>query len=1052
MQCSTCGAPLEEDSHGLWCPRCAFDRAIAAGGAGPAEGGEPAAGPAGERYELLEELARGSMGVVWLARERGLDRLVALKLVAPESSPAWSARLLREGRAAASLRHPHIVAVHGMGGADATAYLAMEFIEGGGLDARLREGPIAFREAAEIARKVAGALAYAHQAGILHRDVKPSNILIDEAGEPRLADFGLAAPLEGAGDLTMPGHILGTPAYLAPELLRGSDKASPASDVYGLGAVLYACLTGRAPFVGDSAGEILAQLPTVEPTPPHMLRPGVPRDLETICLACLHKAPERRYASAALLQADLQAYLEGRSISARPSGWAERLGRACRRHPGFATSVAATTLCLLVLAIGGPLMAFRLARAQAAAQERLRDALLARSSATRLAARIGQRDDALEAAQEAARIRPGLDARDEAIAALARPEIVPLHIWPMRAGADTVASYDPDNDRYAFETLAGQLELHRLSDNSLLSAWAGPGERLWTYPVFSADGRYAAARNNAGHALVWREGRRDPVFDFKDRPYALAGRFLGYGQPDAFSPDGRMLASTLPASGVALVALEDGRVIAKIPTEAEATHVAYSGDGRWIAVGRGLLGRDGRTGPFLRVFDAATLREVSQPRIDAHYQSLTWSPGGGRILVTGERLDLYRASDGERLRSLNDPMAVRGFFGPQGSTLLSASQGGELTLWDLGAARPLLTGDVGSRVETAVDRTGELIAKSAGPDGTRLVRLEMSAFVHTWPSGSEGQRENVLSAAVSTVDYSPDGRLLATAIWGAVQLRDAVGSLLDSAELGTKSNYCSVRFSRDGKSLLAGTAEEGLLRIPIASAGARATLGTPAVVDSEAPEFITDVSRDGSMAVATSLITGFVKVVALDGGRTLSRWKLPSAAGAVFVDHDSGVLASSLDAGGGQRLEVRDAATGARVLRALPYPHGAHVNVSGDGRLVVAGSGGSATLLLRTEDWSRGAVLPAAVQGMEHQCAISPDGSTLAFGVGPRVWLVATADGSVLAHLEGAQGGTYLPGLTFSPDGSRLALLWETGQLTVWDLANLRAELRSRGLDWQGND
>jgi WD40 repeat protein len=988
------------------------------------------------------------MGVVWLARERALDRLVALKVAAPGAAEGWGARLLREGRLAASLRHPHIVAVYAMGGEDSRPFLAMEFIEGGGLDARLRERPLPIREAAAIAEKVAGALAFAHEAGVLHRDIKPSNIMMDELGNPHLADFGLAGALAGSGDLTLPGHVVGTPAYLAPEILGGASKASPASDVYGLGAVLYACITGRAPFVGESAGSILAQLPIVDPPPPHLLRSGIPRDLEVICLKCLEKAPNRRYASAELLRDDLRAFLEGRPITARPVGWAGRLTRLGRRHPAIAASLAVALICLLALAIGGPAMAIRLAGARAASQERLREALLDRSRATRLAAQIGQRNDALASAVDAARIRLGLDARDEVIAALARPEIVSVQSWPLSRCHEGVVTFDPNTDRFAVESRPGGLELRRMSDNALMRSWSGAGEKLWTQPVLSPDGRKAASRDGKGRLLVWSDDRDAPVFTLTDRKYVLTGRFFGYGQPDAFSADGR-LASAIPGGGVAIEDAGDGHELGRIETGAEATHVAFSRDGRLIAIGRGLLSREGKVNAFVRVFDAQTLREVSRLAVEKGFQSLAWAPEGNQILVTGGRMDLFQVSDGRRSRSLDDPTAIRAFFGPLGTTLLSSSSSGTLTLWDLGSGRPLLSGSVGSSVEMGVNFAGDVIAKIGTPNHAGLFRLEMSGVERTLAANSDRDRQNVLSAAVPVVDYSPDGRWLATAIWGAVQLRDPSGTEVSSLKLGSLSNYCTVRFSRDGRSLIAGTAEEGLLRIPlVVTDGSHASLGPPEVVDPEPGEYIADLSRDGSRALVTSMSSNFVKVVPLDGSKGVIRWILAGAAGAAFVDHDRGVLANSLDPGSGARLEVRDAGSGTRVERILPYPRGAHVNVSADGSLIVLGCGEDGTVLLHAANWSQAAALPVKAQGRGSQCAISPDGRTLAFSEGTVVCLVNAGDGSVLANLVGAQAGGYAPGLTFSPDGNRLAVFWDDGQLSIWDLGKLQADLRLEGLAW----
>lgn len=365
-RCPACESPL---AAGV-CRRCAFTNALLGLASDETENSSELVTPnAPEGFDLIHELGRGATAVVWLARERKLDRLVALKLISLHADRRLAHRLVREGQAAASLRHPHIVAIHSLGTTPADAYLSMEFLDGGDLRRRLKSGALPSHEAARLIAKLADALAHSHENQILHRDIKPSNVLLDARGEPKLGDFGLAAPAEGAGDLTLPGQVAGTAAYLPPELLEGAERATAQSDVYSLGAVFYECLTGRPPFIGDSASQIFAQIAQSDPPAPRLLQPSVPRDLETICLKCLHKYPSHRYASARALLDDLQRWRDGRPIAARPAGRLEKAFRWSRRNPVAATLAALLFAAVLSLAIGGPLAALRLSRAQARTAE-----------------------------------------------------------------------------------------------------------------------------------------------------------------------------------------------------------------------------------------------------------------------------------------------------------------------------------------------------------------------------------------------------------------------------------------------------------------------------------------------------------------------------------------------------------------------------------------------------------------------------------------------------------------------------------------------------------
>jgi tetratricopeptide (TPR) repeat protein/tRNA A-37 threonylcarbamoyl transferase component Bud32 len=310
----------------------------------------------GERiagYEILGVLGRGGMGVVYKARQEVPERVVALKMVLSGRLNDDEVRRLRaEGEAAARLDHPGIVPVFEVGQHEGHPFFSMAYIDGKSLAYRLQKGPLPAREAAELVRAVAEAVAHAHSRGVIHRDLKPGNILIGADGRPRVSDFGLAKRVEGDSSLTTTGQILGTPSYMPPEQAQGQKEIGPVADVYALGAVLYALLVGRPPFQGATALETVRQVLEQEPVAPRRLNAAVPRDLETICLKSLRKEPGKRYESASALAEDLKRFLDGRPIEARPvSAW-ERALKWARRRPAQAALVGAVVLAVLGGAAG----------------------------------------------------------------------------------------------------------------------------------------------------------------------------------------------------------------------------------------------------------------------------------------------------------------------------------------------------------------------------------------------------------------------------------------------------------------------------------------------------------------------------------------------------------------------------------------------------------------------------------------------------------------------------------------------------------------------------
>src|SRR5213596_1529667 len=377
--CRKCGAKIFSDAPRGLCTACMLETALGIFPDAPvAGGGDP--GPMDEAsrdqenttvadskeavraatmlgelgdYELLEEIGRGGQGVVFRARQKSLNRTVALKVISlgQWASKAHLKRFRLEAEAAAHLEHPGIVPIHEVGERDGQCYFSMKFVEGGQLDEVTKREPMSIRQAAELIAKVARTVDYAHEHGILHRDIKPGNILLDAKGEAHLTDFGLARLVETESTITRTLEVLGTPSYMAPEQAVGNNsQLTSATDVYGLGAVLYQLLTGHPPFAGGTTYETIKLLLDTEPRQPRLWNSKIDRDLSTICLKCLEKDPKRRYSSALALAEDLERWLKHEPIQARRTGIFARGKKWVRRNP--TSAVLAASLVALAAAVG----------------------------------------------------------------------------------------------------------------------------------------------------------------------------------------------------------------------------------------------------------------------------------------------------------------------------------------------------------------------------------------------------------------------------------------------------------------------------------------------------------------------------------------------------------------------------------------------------------------------------------------------------------------------------------------------------------------------------
>ncbi len=425
-------------------------------------------------YELIGEPTHGGMSVVYRAVQRSLNRPVALKMLrgGPLADRDELRRFRLEAEAVANLDHPNIVPIYEVGEHDGLCYFAMKLIDGGSLAQRLVNNRPNPKAAASLMATVARAVHHAHQRGILHRDLKPSNIVIDTAGQPHVTDFGLAKRMGGSSELTQSGVILGTPSYMAPEQASGRNKAiTTATDVYGLGGILYALLTGKPPFKGDSVQETLEQVRQQPPEPPSGIGRDVDRDLETICLKCLEKEPDRRYASALALAEDLERWLRGEPTVARPLSRPARLRRWAWHRRGWLAAGAAALVMLVLIGLGvGQAMRLRQAGQLAEKQQ----AVIRRSEAE------------TRQAQYASEIRPRLGA-DRPRRSQGSRDLLDRHA-PV-PGADDLRGFE-------WFYLRGLTDVGRQS-------WAGHEGKEVYHVEYAPDGRTFATAGQDQTARIW---------------------------------------------------------------------------------------------------------------------------------------------------------------------------------------------------------------------------------------------------------------------------------------------------------------------------------------------------------------------------------------------------------------------------------------------------------------------------------------------------------------------------------------------------------------------
>jgi eukaryotic-like serine/threonine-protein kinase len=646
-------------------------------------------------YEVRERLGAGGMGIVYRGWDPKLHRDVAIKVLGPAAEKDDCDRFLKEGRAVARLNHPHIIQLYEVGEQEGQPFLAMEYVAGGTLRDRLRDQLLPVTEAAKLLATLAEAVHYAHSQGILHRDLKPGNVLLAGTADsstlmPKVSDFGLATRLDrSAGSITV--HQAGTPGYMAPEQSTGEGRLTAAADVYALGAILYEALVGRTPFLGDSPSETLLKLLHEEPVPPRRIRAEVPRDLETICLKCLNKEPTRRYATAADLAADLRRFLASEPIVARPIGALQRFVKFARRRPVLTATLAVALLALIVIAVGSVEFTRRL-RHEAIETKAERD----RADGERQVA-DGRRIEAESERQKALELL-AINREYQYVARLL--QVAGMRSTdPLRA-RELLASEEwcpPERRDFAWHYLAAACQV----DVFKVAAESGGVNAL----AVSPDGRLVATAGMDGSVRVWdaRTGNSIHVF---------AKAHAGKASAIVFVPDGKAVISA-GLDGVVrswdLTTAKMGIQLGKLPCPVYALIVDPRSGTVYAAGGRQGLG--GRVSAWN--MDGSAVR-AAPPNETAVVRCLALASERGEIVMGLDSGEIVRWSIGKSstvLRFLSNRNRVRALAVHADGTIATAHPfASRVSFWEGSSGRKLrdLDGSFGWSLQFSPD--GQMLA------------------------------------------------------------------------------------------------------------------------------------------------------------------------------------------------------------------------------------------------------------------------------------------------------------------------------------------------------
>jgi WD40 repeat protein len=963
-------------------------------------------------YEILGELGHGGMGIVYRARQISLNRPVALKVILAGqlASARELARFQNEAEAVANLDHPGIVPIYEVGKLEPFHYFSMRLMEGGSLSQRLASFAREPDATARLIGTIARAIHHAHQRGILHRDLKPANILLDAADRPYVSDFGLAKRIEEAGrdspTLTQTGAIMGTPGYMSPEQAAGRRSTiTVAADVYGLGAILYAMLTGGPPFRGDSVIETLHRVREKSPESPRAANPGVPRDLEIICLKCLEKDPKRRYPSAEALADDLDRFAEGLPIEARPIGQLDRLGMWSRRNPALAGLVGLLAVAWFLALM----LAINLAVTQEAARKRIDQAYQTLKLEQRRTA--GEKQRAEAALAETRRLAAVLSyERGQSLAEQDRPDLGLL--WLARSLEHAAGSNHalPGAIRASLAGWALQVDTLRARlayDVGTFSVEFSPDGRT----ILTADWDCAARRWDArtGQALGEPLRHRDGV--------RANGQQLNQA---VHSRDGRHIATAGQDGTVWIWDAATGRPAgAPIAHPGPVSGVAFSSDGRVLAT---------TSGDAAYLWDAATRRPIGEPL--AHPDpvgGIRFVPGTSRLATfAGDAARLWDSATGRIVGApmVHDAPVTALTITEDGRTLITGGEVGACRQWDAATGRPRGASFSYGRPITGLSCLpgGESVLVLGGEAPPRLFDLE---------SGEDLGRPTTLQPAVMCAAYSPDGRLLVTASssGGAPRLWDVAPGSEQGPALEHPGTVHHARSSPDGAVIVTASTERSGERWTTEYRFWAAATGDPIGEPIRSPALRR--GREDPAAVPPAFSPDG-RVVALALGNTVEIRESRTARPAL-PPLELGAAVRCLAFGpDGRRLATGDEDGATRLWNTAdgrpegpPLADGFPVErvlFSPDGRRLLAVGGKPGTFFGEARLWDTATGRPVGPPlphpGAVHDAAFSPDGKTIVTA-SLRLQLWDSATGRLLAR-DFPDTPDPVPAVAFSPDGERI--------------------------------